>query len=80
MGSPLDRRHEDNMEAVRGGYAYVRQAMPSTRNAHAVNVEGARRMYLCQCMRGYIWHINPSKLARNRRKDSRFADGFRYRT
>ena len=67
-----------NMEAVRGGYAYVKQAMHSTRNAHAVHVEGTRRMYLCQCSRGAIWPNKPSPLARNRRSSRRFGDDFRY--
>ena len=70
---------EANEASVRGGYAYVRQSMHSTRNTHAVHVEGTRRMYLCQCNRGAIWSLNPSRLARNRRKDHRWGDNFRYR-
>lgn len=74
--SVFDRTTE-NMEAVRGGYAFVRMRMESTRNAHAVHVEGTRRMYLCQCMRGATWG-RTSSLNRNRRMDRKFAEGFRY--
>ena len=69
-----------NAEAVRGGYAYVRQAMHSTRNAHAVHIPGTRRMYLCQCNRGAIWSPKPSPLGRGRRSYKRWAVDFRYRT
>lgn len=70
-----------NQEAVRGGYAYQRAGLylKATRNVHAVHVEGTRRMYLCDCNRGFIWPGKPSKLGRNRRKDDRWASDFRYR-
>lgn len=78
MNPPIFDRTAENMEAVRGGYAYVKQRMESTRNAHAVHVEGTRRMYLCQCMpqiRGVDGHC---KFKAGRSKDSRFGDAFRY--
>ena len=70
---------ESNMEAVRGGYAYVRQAMPSTKNFHAVHAEGTRRMILCGCNRGWTPPSRPSDLNRNRRRDDRWGADFRYR-
>lgn len=66
-------------EAVRGGYAYQRGSLKATRNSHAVHAEGTRRMYLCQCNRGFIFPAKPSKLGRKRNKDHRWADDFRYR-
>ena len=73
---PLDTA---NQEAVRGGYAYVKMAMLNSRNTHAVHAEGTRRMYLCQCQRGMLFPGVVSRLARGRRRDDRWASGFRYR-
>ena len=78
-GTTLDRG-ADNAEAVRGGYAYVKMAMKAPGNAHLIHVEGTRRMYLCQCNRGTIWPMSPSKLGRGRRADDRWASNFRYRS
>ena len=69
----------DNAQAVRGGYAYVKQTMRPSRNAHPVHAEGTRRMYLCQCMKGFRLEGGISLLGRNRKRDNRFASDFRYR-
>lgn len=69
---------ESNMEAVRGGHAYIGQTLMSTRNYHAVHAEGTRRMYLCGCNRGWIQPSRISSLGRRRRADHRWAADFRY--
>ena len=77
MAAIFDRT-ADNMEAVRGGFAFVKQAMQSTRNTHAVHVEGTRRMFLCQCFRQIRGVDGHCEFKAGKSRDSRFGDAFRY--
>ena len=78
MASTLNRT-EENAEAMRGGYAYQRMRLEASRNYHAIHVEGTRRMYLCGCTKGFIWPTKPSRLAKGRNADRRWAEMFKYR-
>lgn len=70
-------RTEENMEAVRGGYAIRHRTLANTRCYHAMNNERGV-MALCGCYRPIRGVTGHSKLGRNRKKGDRFADGFRY--
>ena len=67
-----------NQEAVRGGYAMRHMRLESTRTHHAVD-NGRGLMYLCGCMRGFVFGKRMSNLGRNRNRDRRFAWGYRYK-